>query len=180
MARGGGGGGVQICMPASKLLGVLTLFENFFLRTLISLWGMLRSIRSSFRTNIFPYVQTAPNFSAQLSRSYVFFKQFLLFGEEVKIFLIKKPVIIFIIFHLQKFRLKKTLLRYPFYNNNFIFANKRKTKIVILSIIPFYISQTKTCNKKKTRGKREERREIFAKNTKPKINVEWKSLRIIK
>lgn len=127
-------------MPASKLLGVLTLFENFFLRTLISLWGMLRSIRSSFRTNIFPYVQTAPNFSAQLSRSYVFFKQFLLFGEEVKIFLIKKPVIIF---HLQKFRLKKTLLRYPFYNNNFIFANKRKTKIVILSIIPFYIFANK-------------------------------------
>lgn len=162
-ARGGGGG--QICMPASKLLGVLTLFENFFLRTLISLWGMLRSIRSSFRTNIFPYVQTAPNFSAQLSRSYVFFKQFLLFGEEVKIFLIKKPVIIFIIFHLQKFRLKKTLLRYPFYNNNFIFANKRKTKIVILSIIPFYISQTKTCNKKKNpREARGEKRNFCKKH----------------
>lgn len=46
----------------------------------------------------------------------------------------------------------------------------------------FYISQTKTCNKKKIQTKGSERKkEIFVKkfkiNAKSKINVEWKSLR---
>lgn len=142
LAGAGGGGGSNMHAGKQTIRRFNSLWKLLFENAYKPL-GDATLDKIFFSNEYFSLRTNCTNFSAQLSRSYVFFKQFLLFGEEVKIFLIKKPVIIFIIFHLQKFRLKKTLLRYPFYNNNFIFANKRKTKIVILSIIPFYIFANK-------------------------------------
>lgn len=92
----------------------------------------------------------------------------------MKIFLIKKRDY-FCYFSFTKISLKKTLLRYPFYNNNFIFANKRNTKIVILSIILvflFIFRQRKRVIKKNPREVRGEKRNFYKYETKPKINVE--------
>lgn len=137
---------------------------------------MLRSIRSSFRTNIFPYVQTfSPNFTQLRIFQTISSRE----GRNKNI-LNKKRDYFYFYFSFTKISVKKRLLRYPFCNNNFIFANKRKTKIVIfieILVFLFYISQTKTCNKKKIQTKGSERKkEIFVKkfkiNAKSKIKVE--------
>lgn len=162
---------------AKQTIRRFTSLKTSFPRTLISLWGiLLRSITSSFRANIFsPLVQTTNYFFTQLYVVTYFSNNISSRGGNKNILNKKKKRDYFLLFSLTKI-CSKNAITLSVLNNNFIFLNKRKNEdrdfIENYSAVPFYISQTKTCNNKKKKTSQGEKRGGKKHCKSPKINVE--------